>query len=124
MRDRFVHAVTDAAERAGYHVLLFTSTAGDVGAASMAGYEGLLGQRAVDGFVLADTTVDDPRQQWLAERGIPFAAFGRRWSDLEVGSWVDIDGAAGIGAVVRHLAERGHRRLGFIGWPAGLGGRR
>jgi DNA-binding LacI/PurR family transcriptional regulator len=115
--DRFVHAVTDAAERAGYHVLLFA----DTGTSAMAAYQALIAQRAVDGFVLADTTAGDRRQGWLAERNIAFAAFGRRWTDPEVGSWVDVDGAAGIAAIVRHLAEQGHRRLGFVGWPAGSG---
>jgi DNA-binding LacI/PurR family transcriptional regulator len=117
--DRFVHAVADAAERLGYHLLLFTTPS--EGDGSMDAYDRLLGQRAVDGFVLADTTVEDPRQGWLRSRRVPFAAFGRRWSDAEQGSWVDVDGAAGMAAVVQHLATRGHRRVGFVGWPAGSG---
>lgn len=115
--DRFVHAVTEAAERAGYHVLLFSAS----GTSVMGAYEALIAQRAVDGFVLADTTAGDARQGWLAERHVAFAAFGRRWSDPEIGSWVDIDGAAGMAAVVRHLADQGHRRLAFVGWPVGSG---
>lgn len=115
--DRFVHAVSEAAERAGYHVLLFTAPS----PGTMSPYEALLGQRAVDGFILADTVADDPRQRWLADRSVPFAAFGRRWNGTEIGSWVDVDGAAGIAAAVDHLAAAGHRRLGFIGWPAGSG---
>ena len=125
--DRFVHAITEAAERAGYHVLLFAATpSGSPASAahqlgSMAAYEAMLGQRAVDGFVLADTTVDDPRQAWLARHHIPFAAFGRRWADPEIGSWVDVDGAGGTAAAVEHLVSLGHRRLAFVGWPEGSG---
>lgn len=115
--DRFVHAVSEAAERAGYHVLLFTTPS----PAAMEPYEALLAQRAVDGFILADTVSDDPRQRWLADRSVPFAAFGRRWSDTEVGSWVDVDGAAGSVAAVEHLVAAGHRRLAFVGWPEGSG---
>ena len=37
------------------------------------------------------------------------------------GSWVDVDGAAGTAAAVRHLAALGHRRLAFVGWPEGSG---
>lgn len=113
VQDRFLHAVTEAAEARGYHVLLF-STPG------LAGYDELLAEAAVDGFVLSDTVLDDPRQAWLGERGVPFAAFGRTWSGSgEYGSWVDIDGAAGTEAAVAHLCEQGHRRTAFLGWPSG-----
>ena len=61
------------------------------------------------------------RQPWLRHRDVPFAAFGRRFADGEVGSWVDVDGAAGVAAAVRHLAALGHRRIAFIGWPEGSG---
>src|SRR5690606_10635590 len=115
--DRFVHAVSEAAERAGYHVLLFTAPT----PAAMDPYDALLGQRAVDGFILADTIADDPRHRWLADRSVPFAAFGRRWNDVDIGSWVDVDGAAGLAVVVDHLVAAGHRRVGFVGWPEGSG---
>lgn len=115
--DQFVHAVTGAAERAGYHVLLFT----EEGEPAMGAYDALLGQRAVDGFILSSTTADDPRHEWLVGRRVPFASFGRRWADPEIGSWVDIDGAAGVALAVDHLAMRGHHRVAFIGWPAGSG---
>ena len=37
--------------------------------------------------------------------------------------WVDVDGAAGTEQAVDHLAERGHRRIAFLGWasPAASG---
>jgi DNA-binding LacI/PurR family transcriptional regulator len=117
--DRFLHAVTDAAERRGYHVLLFTQPLDAAGPRSA--YEALLSQRAVDGFVLSDTVVGDQRQPWLRRRNVAFAAFGRRFAAPEIGSWVDVDGAAGTGAAVRHLASLGHRRLAFLGWPEGSG---
>ncbi len=117
--DRFLHAITEAAERRAYHVLLFTQALD--GSEPRSAYEALLGQRAIDGFVLSDTTVGDPRQPWLRARGTAFAAFGRRFADGEVGSWVDVDGAAGMAAVVRHLAALGHRRVAFVGWPEGSG---
>ena len=75
----------------------------------------------MDGFVLSDTTVGDPRQRWLVERGVPFVAFGRSWSGAEHGPWVDVDGAAGTIAAVDHLYEQGHRRIAFVGWPQGSG---
>jgi DNA-binding LacI/PurR family transcriptional regulator len=118
VQDRFLHAITEAAEDRGYHVLLFTAEPTDAGLAS---YAELLAEAAVDGFVLSDTVVDDPRPRWLTERGVPFVAFGRTWSGTEHGSWVDVDNAAGTEAATAHLHEQGHRRIAFLGWPEGSG---
>lgn len=130
--DRFLHALTEQAQLRGYRVMLFTA-ADDHG--EIAAYEELLGTIDVDAFVLTSTHHDDPRTQWLAERDVPFATFGRPWqSEPPPGSdasdstdrpvdhpWVDVDGAAGTRAAVEHLRELGHRRIGFIGWPSGSG---
>lgn len=116
--DRFVHAVTESAAEHGFHVLLFTAPAGEPG---LDRYAELLAQRAVDGFVLADTIVADPRPGWLTEQGVPFVAFGRSWSGPDQGRWVDVDGAAGTTEAVEHLHALGHRRIAFIGWPEGSG---
>jgi DNA-binding LacI/PurR family transcriptional regulator len=48
--------------------------------------------------------------------------FGRPWGEQRPRHhWVDVDGAAGTQAAVEHLIERGHRRIGFLGWPPGSG---
>lgn len=116
--DRFVYAITDAAARHGHHILLFTAPGGEAG---LDRYAELLGQKAVDGFILADTVVGDPRHAWLAARGVPFVAFGRTWTAPEQGVWVDVDGADGVAQAVRHVHELGHRRVAFLGWPEGAG---
>ncbi len=120
--DRFVHAITRAAEQRGQHILLFTEDdSGPETAPEMAVYQDLFAHRVVDGFVLSDTHVGDQRQAWLAERKVPFAAFGRRWDSPERGPWVDVDGAAGTAAAVDHVVAAGHRRVAFVGWPEGSG---
>jgi DNA-binding LacI/PurR family transcriptional regulator len=116
--DRFLHAVTDAAAAHGFHILLFTAPPG---AAGLDRYAELLGQQAVDGFILSDTEVGDPRHAWLSERNVPFVSFGRTWTGEERGPWVDVDGAAGTAQAVRHLYDLGHRRIAFLGWPEGSG---
>ncbi|TDD73154.1 LacI family transcriptional regulator [Jiangella aurantiaca] len=116
--DRFVHAVTEYAAEHGFHLLLFTAPAGSAG---LDRYAELLAQRAVDGFLLTDTVVGDPRPGWLTEQGVPFVAFGRSWSGPDRGRWVDVDGAAGMTEAVEHLHALGHRRIAFIGWPEGSG---
>jgi DNA-binding LacI/PurR family transcriptional regulator len=114
--DRFLHALSQTADEAGYRVLLFASPPGD-----LRGYEDLLREHSVDAFVLSDTERGDQRQAWLDKRRIPFVAFGRLWSGREVGDWVDVDGAAGVDAAVEHLVGLGHRRIAFLGWPRGSG---
>ncbi|RAJ68906.1 LacI family transcriptional regulator [Streptomyces sp. Amel2xB2] len=116
--DRFLHALSETADAAGYRLLLF---AADSGQRELAAYEELLGEHGVDAFVLSNTAYGDPRQAWLEERGIPFVAFGRMWSEKDVGDWVDVDGAAGTDAAVERLVAEGHRRIGFLGWPPGSG---
>lgn len=112
--DRFVHALVETARDAGYHVLLFTPDENGQAAA----YDELVGTHTVDGFVLSEVNYGDPRAAVLQARGTPFVTFGR--PDLPVPhSWVDVDGAAGTAVAVKHLVQRGHQRLAFVGWPAG-----
>lgn len=121
--DQFVRAITTAAERRGHHILLFSEQSEHQGVdvPPMAVHEDLFAHRVVDGFVISDTDLGDRRQRWFAERRVPFAAFGRRWQQPELGPWVDVDGAAGTESAVAHVAAEGHRRIAYLGWPEGSG---
>ena len=100
----------------GYHVLLFSSPPEDE-TAMLEEYDDLLRSAAVDAFVITDTYRGNPQAAWLAERGVPFVAFGRPWAEPAAGHpWVDVDGRAGVALAVDHLVERGHRRVAWIGW--------
>jgi DNA-binding LacI/PurR family transcriptional regulator len=114
--DRFLHAVTDAATARDYRILLFTAADDDE---EIAQYGDLVGRWALDGFVLTSTHAGDRRTAHLAEIGVPCVTFGRPWDGSDHHSWVDVDGAAGTRQATRHLIDRGHRRIGFLGWPAG-----
>ncbi len=116
--DRFLHGLTETAEASGYRVMLYTAADDD---REIATYGDLLSAYDLDGFVITGTDHGDPRTAWLAEREIPFVTFGRPWDHLQSHSWVDVDGAAGTAAATAHLIAAGHRRTGFIGWPAGSG---
>lgn len=109
--DRFLHALTVAARAEGNSVLLFVP---DDDADEAAVHEEVLGSGAVDGLVLTDTTRRDPRVEFLARRGLPCVSFGRTTLDAPH-SWVDVDGAAGVRDAVRHLLERGHERIAYLG---------
>jgi DNA-binding LacI/PurR family transcriptional regulator len=117
--DRFLHALAEAAGVAGYHVLLFTAADVDE---ELVAYEDLISTGTVDGFVLADVGPGDRRLPWFAQRRIPLVCFGRPWGhEHQRFSWADVDGAYGVARAVDHLASRGHRRIGYLGWPSGNG---
>ncbi|WP_191843280.1 LacI family DNA-binding transcriptional regulator [Catellatospora chokoriensis] len=116
--DRFLHGLADAAAPARYRVLLYTAADDN---AEIATYEDMLSAYDIDAFVLTSTHHADTRTSWLTERGVPFVTFGRPWDAPGSHPWVDVDGAAGTAEATRHLLRAGHRRIGFIGWPAGSG---
>lgn len=117
--DSFLHALTAKAQDRGYRLMLFAANPDDRG--EIAAYEELLTDEDLDAFVLTDTHIGDERTAWLAQRGAAFVTFGRPWGATAQHNWVDVDGAAGTSAATRCLLDRGHRRIGFIGWPAGSG---
>ena len=114
--DRFLHALADGSRVHGYQLLVFSPPDPDD---DLSGYRDLLTSMTVNAFVLTQTHHDDPRLAYLAERGTPAVSFGRPWGAEDDHHWVDVDGAAGTGLAVDHLVERGHRRIAFLGWPAG-----
>lgn len=115
----FLHALTEAAQDEGFRILLFSAPDDD---AEIAQYADLLDGADLDGFVLTNTHHGDPRTSWLTERAVPYVTFGRPWGDDDAHhDWVDVDGAAGTGAAVAHLAGLGHERIAFAGWPTGSG---
>jgi LacI family transcriptional regulator len=113
--DEFFVELTVSAPSHAAHLVAFAPDPDDV----LAGYRKTLASGLVDGFVLADTRTDDPRPPWLIEQRVPFVSFGRVWDQTELTRWVDVDGGAGVLQAVRHLADAGYSRIGWLGWPAG-----
>jgi DNA-binding LacI/PurR family transcriptional regulator len=78
--------------------------------------------RKVDGVILTDVRLHDPRLAVLSELGLPAVVLG---SDPDFDGaatistvWADND--AMIGSAVRYLAGLGHRRLARVAGPEGL----
>ncbi len=112
--DQFLHALAESAADAGCHLILCRA---DDPAEEIDVYRDLLRTTSVDAFILSSTTRDDGRIDALRELGVPFATFGRSWDGDEELAWVDVDGRHGIAAATQHVAEQGHRRIGYVGWP-------
>ncbi|MDN5796529.1 MAG: substrate-binding domain-containing protein [Intrasporangium sp.] len=112
--DTFLVELTTRSRRHDAHIVPFTAHHEND---PVPAYEDLVASRIADGFVLTDTRHGDPRPAWLRDHAVPYAAFGRIWDDPSITTWVDVDGAAGVSAAVRHLAEQGYERIGWLGWP-------
>lgn len=112
----FVVALTAASPAHHCHLVPFAS---QEPSPMVSGYEAMVRSHLVDAFVIAETHHRDPRPAWLDARSIPWVAFGRIYDDPTASNWADVDGHAGTASAVEHLVERGYRRIGYLGWPAG-----
>ena len=72
---------------------------------------------SADAIILNQTTPNDPRVRYLAERNVPFATHGRTDCGI-THSYFDYDNAAFAQLGVAALAVRGRRRLLLIAPPA------
>jgi LacI family transcriptional regulator len=75
--------------------------------------------RLADGIILVGSP--SPAAAWtpLEMTDVPVVAFDRRPQALSA-PVVQVDNVRGAREVVRHLGERGHRRIAFIGGPRGV----
>lgn len=104
----FVGAVMEAAARADLDVLL--SPSGDDHGSS---FERIVTGQHLDGVILTEIRLDDPRVERLRRARIPFVMIGRP-TRPDAMSWVDLDTAALVSRCVDHLVELGHRHIALI----------
>ncbi|MGI9394848.1 MAG: LacI family DNA-binding transcriptional regulator [Boseongicola sp.] len=76
-------------------------------------FRALLRDGKADGFILPRAICDDPRVRLLREADVPFVLFGRQTNE-DGCAWFDILGEDAMQKAVLHLAELGHRRIGYI----------
>lgn len=85
-------------------------------------------EQRVDGVIVVDPRIGDPRPALLDALGLPAVVVGGRDVDREphepvpypVISTVRVDDAAAMGAIVDHLAGLGHHRVVHVAGLAGL----
>jgi DNA-binding LacI/PurR family transcriptional regulator len=83
-----------------------------------ASYRRLALEGRVDGMLLTDLRIDDPRFAWLTELQLPALAVGRPAAGCPF-PWLDTDDRAGVREAVRHLIALGHRRIAHVGGSPG-----
>ncbi|MEV5710687.1 LacI family DNA-binding transcriptional regulator [Actinoallomurus sp. NPDC052274] len=114
MQLEFVASVMEAADRADLDLLLSPSR-GDHDRS----FERIVGGRRVDGLILMEIRLDDPRVSRLQGLRLPFVTIGRTARPQGM-CWIDVDYATLIGRCVNHLADLGHRHIALINRPAEL----
>ncbi|OEI68443.1 LacI family transcriptional regulator [Curtobacterium sp. ER1/6] len=104
--DFFMSAAERASER-GYHLVLWpVDPAGE-------DLDDLVSGGLVDGVVLMEVRMEDPRVVKLADLGVPFTLIGRT-RDSTALPFVDIDFETTIEDGLDHLQGLGHRRFGLV----------
>ncbi len=80
-------------------------------------YRRLAADRRVDGVLLTDLRVDDPRPALVTSLRLPAVVVGDAHFAGGLCS-VDLDDRPAFAAAVRHLARLGHRRIAHVAGPA------
>ena len=100
----------------GYQLLFITTPHEDE-----KGFRQIINSGMLDGVVLLEVLLEDPRVEFLKQHGkVPFILIGR-CRDNEGINFVDIDSAQGVYDATIHLIEMGHERIVFVGgYPDGF----
>ncbi len=64
----------------------------------------------IDGVIIADIQMHDPRIEYLLQKKLPFVAYGRSRTPGRY-SWIDFDMEGVARAAVERFARQGHRRV-------------
>lgn len=88
-------------------------------AASESLYLSLFAEQRVRGVLVTPADVGSANLEALRRQGIPAVLVDRK-IDSEVSCSVSVDDVAGAALAVRHLAEQGHERIGYVSGPAQL----
>jgi DNA-binding LacI/PurR family transcriptional regulator len=103
----FLTNAADAAGKHGYSFMLSTSPPEDSEILR------LMRRGFVDGLILMEVKLHDPRVAMLKERGYPFTLIGHCEDNSGI-SFVDFDFEHAVETAVDHLVSLGHRRIAFV----------
>jgi DNA-binding LacI/PurR family transcriptional regulator len=103
----FVAGVLQATNQKKYGLLLWTAPNEDQDMLEM------IQQGFIDGLVLMEIRLDDPRVRMLKEQHYPFTMIGHSTKNEGI-NFIDLDFEYALHTCVEYLAGLGHKRLGFI----------
>jgi LacI family transcriptional regulator len=102
--------VSDEVAKVGFDLLISVS---NPSLDELEVYRQKISGRRVDGVLVVRTRCHDQRVDFLSSRNIPFVAYGRTL-DARDFPYVDVDHVAGMRALVEHLNNLGHQRIGCV----------
>lgn len=114
---RLLEGVEDVLTEAGQSLLL--RMVGTAPGRDIAVYERWAAERRVDGVIVLDRTIDDPRPGQLEQLGMPFVLHGVLPADELGGERIE-DQHHDAALLVWHLHELGHRDIAHITGPLHL----
>jgi LacI family transcriptional regulator len=115
----FTELLSGVADEVANHNFDLLVSARSPGSQEKTAYRRLVGERRVDGLIVAQPRQQDWRIDFLTNQNIPFVAVGHFHPSLSTpGVWVDT--ARGMKQAVAHLVEEGRMKLALIPPPAEL----
>jgi len=109
----FLAGIGNQAANLGFDLLVSTRPPGTM---ELQAYEKNVRSPRVDGFIIVRTRQQDQRIKFLSQMNIPFVAFGRMLDHNDY-AYVDEDGEYGMQLITCHLADLGHKRIGYLDAP-------
>ena len=106
----FLAGLSAGASKEGYTL---TVASADTDADLLAQFRSLRQDGKADGFILPRAMEEDARVRFLDAARVPYVLYGRQPSRSDA-AWFDVRGEDAMQDAVAHLAELGHRRIGFI----------
>jgi len=103
----FIASVANMATYYRYGLLLVTSPSGEKD------IQRFIKEKLVDGLVLMEVQLHDPRVALMKERGYPFSLIGHCETNEGI-SFVDLDFYAALQMCVNHLAGLNHQEIAFV----------
>lgn len=107
-QSEFITSIAEASTDHGYGLLLWT--------APMSEEEGVMEmshQGFIEGAILMEVALDDPRVEALKQQAVPFTLIGR-CENNEGLSFVDLDFDYALETSIRYLVESGHRHIALL----------
>ena len=107
--NRSVYAIERVAQKNGYNLLITN----DIGKKSSPVCDLVYGQR-VDGLIIPSSGVKDSLLEVLEKENTPWVMLGEATGTGEDICWVDMDNCEGGKKAVRHLLERGYKKIVYV----------
>ena len=107
--NRSVYAIERVAQKNGYNLLITN----DIGKKSSPVCELVYGQR-VDGLIIPSSGIKDFLLEVLEKENTPWVMLGEATGTGEDICWVDMDNCEGSKKAVRHLLERGYKKIVYV----------